>query len=114
MSNEIGQSRSLPVASETAPGLGPASLGVLVIGAVAVGLLSRNPRMSGEVSARSRLPRIANMLALAVGAASLGAVAIGAVAIGRLAIGKARIRELEIDQLTVRRLRVLERDKPTA
>ena len=110
MSNERGQSRSLPVANESAPRLGPASLGALVIGGVILGLLSRNSRMSGEVSARSKLLLIANMLALAVGAASLGAAAIGAVAIGRLAIGKARIRELEIDQLTVRRLHVSERD----
>jgi hypothetical protein len=110
MSNETGQSRSLPVANESAPRLGPASLGALVIGAVAVGLLSRSSRMSGEVSARSKLPRIANVLALALGASALGALAVGAVAIGRLAVGKARIRELEIEKLTVRRLNVFERD----
>jgi hypothetical protein len=111
MSSEAtGQSGPSPVANESAPRLGPASLVALAIGAVAIGLLARSSRMSGEASARSKLPRIANMFALAVGAASLGALAGGAVAVGRLAIGKARIRELEIDQLTVRRLHVSERD----
>ena len=95
-----GQSRSSPVESQSALGLGPASLGALAIGVAAIGLLTwRSRTLSGDTS-RSRPLPTANPLALALGAAALGALAIGAVAIGylavgRLVIGKARIRELE-------------------
>jgi hypothetical protein len=116
MSNEAtGQPRSSRVERHSSLGLGPALLGVLAIGVVAIGLLTRRSPMVSEDTSRSGPPPVANLLALWLGAVALGALAIGAVAIGnvavgRLAIGKARFRELEVDELTVRRLRVLERD----
>ena len=46
-----------------------------------------------RVPARRRAPDpLANLLALAVGAAAVGAVAIGALAIGRMAIGRLAIK----------------------
>jgi hypothetical protein len=120
MSNNeaTGQSRSSPVESQSALGLGPASLGAFVIGAAAIGFLTWRSRTFSEVTSRPRpLPK-SNPLALALGAAALGALAIGAVAIGylavgRLVVGKTRIRELEVDDLTIQRLHVVERDGPT-
>ena len=49
-----------------------------------------------------------------IGAVAIGALAIGRIAIGRLAIKKARIGSLEVDELTVRKLRVVERQTPSA
>jgi hypothetical protein len=70
--------------------------------------------MAREVIRRSRPPRTATLLALALGAAAVGAIAIGALAIGRLAVGRlaikrARFGALEVDDLVVRKLRVIER-----
>jgi hypothetical protein len=73
--------------------------------------------MTRPVTVQSRAAPIANLLAVALGAAAVGAIAIGAVAISRLAIDRAVIKrarfgKLEVDELTVRRLRVVENSAP--
>jgi hypothetical protein len=75
--------------------------------------------MAHEVIRQSKAAPAASVLALALGAAAFGAIAVGALAVGRIAVGrlvikKARFGALELDELTVRKLRVVERDEPSA
>jgi hypothetical protein len=80
--------------------------------------IRRSP-MAHEVIRQSKAVPAASVLALALGAAAFGAMAVGALAVGRIAVGrlaikKARLGALEVDELTVRKLRVVERDEPSA
>jgi hypothetical protein len=69
--------------------------------------------MTRPVTVQSHAAPIANLLAIALGAAAVGAIAIGVIAISRLAVDRvaikrARFGKLEVDELTVRKLHVVE------